>query len=277
MSANRPVVLAVTSDHHANSTVGLCPDEGVHLDDDGTYMPSKAQLWQWECWQEFWSLVGAMRRKHKAQLYCEFNGDLFEGDHHHTSQIISRNPEPQAYVAGRVFGVPKSLRPDRVFVVRGTEAHVGPAGASEEAFARIIKAERNPETKTWSWWHLRLEIHGRLFDFKHHGRMGQRPWTRHNVVSLLAADIFYQHAKRGLRHPDVAFRSHYHTHEDSGKAHPVRAIQTPAWQLKTAHAHKVVADNLADIGGIIVTIMPDGQYEVQEKLFEVEAPAIWRA
>lgn len=277
MILTKPVVLAVTSDHHANSTVGLCPDEGVHLDDDGTYMPSKAQLWQWECWQEYWGLVGALRNKHKAQLYCEFNGDLFEGDHHHTSQIISRNPEPQAYVAGRVFGVPKALKPDRVFVVRGTEAHVGPAGASEEAFARTIKAERNPETKTWSWWHLRLEIHGKLFDFQHHGRMGQRPWTRQNIVSLLAAQIFYEYAARGLRHPDVAIRSHFHTHQDSGNAHPVRVIQTPAWQLKTAHAHKVVAENLADVGGIIFVIEPDGAYEVVNKLYQVEPPKIWRA
>jgi hypothetical protein len=175
-----------------------------------------------------------------------------------------------------VFGVPKALKPDRVFIVRGTEAHVGPAGASEEAFARIIQAERNPETKTWSWWHLRLEIHGRLFDFQHHGRMGQRPWTRQNIVSLLAAQIFYEHASRGLRHPDVAFRSHFHTHQDSHNAHPVRVIQTPAWQLKTAHAHKVVAENLADVGGIIVVIEPSGSYEVIDKLYQVEPPKIWR-
>ncbi len=274
MSA-RPVVLAVTSDHHTGSTVGLCPPEGVHLDDDGKYVPSKAQRWQWEGWEEFWGAVAAMRRKHRAKLYCEFNGDLFEGDHHHTSQIISRNPEPQAYLAGRVFGVPKALKPDRVFVVRGTEAHVGPTGASEEAFARIIRAERNPETSTWSWWHLRLAIHGRIFDFQHHGRMGQRPWTRQNIVSLLAAQIFYEYAARGLQHPDVAFRSHFHTFQDSGSAHPVRVIQTPAWQLKTAHAHKVVAENLSDVGGVIVVVDPNGQYEVTPKLFRVEPPQLW--
>lgn len=267
----------MTSDLHCGSTVGLCPPEGARLDDDGAYKPSHAQRWMWTCWEDFWQLVGQIRKQAKAKLFTVYNGDLTEGDHHHTSQIISRNPEPQAYVAARVFGVPKSQRPDRVFVVRGTETHVGPAGASEEAFARIIKAERNPETKTWSWWHLRLEIHGRLFDFQHHGRMGQRPWTRQNIVSLLAAQIFYEYAARGLRHPDVAFRSHFHTHQDSGSAHPVRVIQTPAWQLKTAHAHKVVAENLADIGGIIVTILPDGSYDVLTKLFRVEPPQIWRA
>jgi hypothetical protein len=257
--------------------LGLCPPEGVRLDDDGAYNPSKAQRWLWANWLDYWAAVKATRDAHKAELRCIYNGDLSEGDHHGTSQIISRNPEPAAYVSERVFSVPGDLKPDRSFVIRGTEAHVGPSGATEEAWARRMKAEKNPETKTWSWWHLRFQVHGVRFDFQHHGRTGGRPWTRAGVVGALAAEIFYEHARCEIPYPHVAIRSHRHTYADSHDAHPTRVIQTPAWQLKTAHAHKVVPESIADVGGIIVTVQPDGQYEVRTKLYRPELPPVWSA
>lgn len=273
--SKRPVVVAITSDHHTGSTLGLCPPEGVRLDDDGAYAPSRSQKWLWQCWEDFWKTVGTIRTTHKAELRCVYNGDLSEGDHHGTSQIISRNPEPAAYISDRVFSVPADLKPEYQFIVRGTEAHVGPSGATEEAWARRMKAERNPETKTWSWWHLRLHVHGVRFDFQHHGRMGQRPWTEANVVSLLAAQIFYEHARKGLPHPHLAVRSHLHRYHDTHDNHPTRVVQTPAWQIKTAHAHKVVPESLADIGGVIVVVNPDGRYEVIPKLYQPALPTPW--
>jgi hypothetical protein len=278
VASKRPVIVAVTSDHHTGSTVGLCPPEGVRLDDDGSYTPSKAQQWIWHNWEkDFWPAVAERRAHHKAQLWNAFNGDLSEGDHHGTSQIISKNPEPAAYVSDRVFGVPSGLKPDRTFVIRGTEAHVGPGGATEEAWARRMKAERNPVTKTWSWWHLRFEVYGVRFDFQHHGRTGTRPWTRASVVGALAAEIFYEHSAAGYPHPHLAIRSHRHVHADSYDAAPTRVIQTPAWQLKTAHAHKVAPESIADIGGIIIIVYPDGKYDVEKKLYKPELPKMWEA
>lgn len=276
MSAKKPVVVANVSDLHMGSTLGLCPSEGVRLDDDGAYKPSKAQLWTADCWENrFWVEVAERRQQDKAELWVVYNGDLAEGDHHGTSQIISRNPEPAAYIAGRILGVPKALKPERTFVVRGTEAHVGPAGATEEAWARMIGAERNPETRTWSWWRLRFEIHGVRFDYQHHGRTGTRPWTKTSVVGALAAEIFYEHARAGIPHPHLAIRSHRHTYADSYDAHPTRVIQTPAWQLKTAHAHKVAPESIADIGGVIVTVYPDGRSDVVTRLYRPELPKLW--
>jgi hypothetical protein len=273
----KPVIIAITSDLHCGSTLGLCPDEGVRLDNGGAYTPSKAQLWVWECWRKFWKDVAVKRSEQKAELRCVFNGDAVEGDHHHTSEIISRNPEPQSYVSERVFSVPLELKPDRVFVVRGTEAHVGPAGCAEESLGRRIQANRNEATKTWSWWHLRFEVYGVRFDFQHHGRTGTRPWTRASVVGALAAEIFYEHSAAGYPAPHLAIRSHRHVHADSYDASPTRVIQTPAWQLKTAHAHKVAPESIADIGGIIITVYPDGKYDVEKKLYKPELPKMWEA
>ena len=255
----------------------MVPPEGVTLDDGGVYQPSKAQGWVWECWEDYWSLVGATRKQHKAHLYTVYNGDLFEGDHHGTTQIVSRNPESAAYLSDRVFGVPLALRPERQFIVRGTEAHVGPSGSSEEAFGRHIKAERTPENR-WSWWHLRLQVNGIVVDFQHHpGTKGNLPWTAPAAAQRLAASIYLEHHLHGDKPPELAIRSHNHVMRDSGDAYPTRAIITPAWQLKTAHAHKVAANSLADIGGLVVVVQPDGAYDVAKKLYKVELPPLWAA
>lgn len=278
MSADgRPILVAVTNDHHCGSTLGLCPPEGVRLDDGGNrYLPGLAQKWSWDCWTNFWQRAYERKRAEHADAWLVYNGDLFEGDHHHTSQIISRNPEPQKYIAKRVFGVPYELmRPRHTFIVRGTEAHVGPSGASEEAFAASIHAEQDPATGVWSHWHLRLEPNGVRLDFQHHGRAGARPWTEASNVSLLAANIFYEHARRGIPHPHVAFRAHVHRHSDSYGQHPTRAVVSPAWQLKTAHAHKVVPESIADVGGCLCVCYPDGTFDVETILYPVELPSVW--
>lgn len=270
--AGKPVLLAVTSDQHANSTLGLCPEEGVQLDDGGFYHPSKAQRWTWECWLDFWLKVKARRKALKAGLVCVFNGDAVDGDHHQTSQIISRNMEVQGYVASRVFSIPQALTPDRMYMVRGTEVHVGPSGSSEEALAKAIGCQRDPETQNWSHWHLMLEAYERLFDFQHHASVGGLPWTRAGAVARLAFRHWVERTQRGLRPADILFRSHLHLTDDSYGAHKSRAIITPAWQLKTSHAHKIVPESIADIGGHLVTVWPDGRLDVEPILYEPALP-----
>lgn len=269
-------LLVVTSDLHCGSTVALCPPT-VTLDDGGTYQASRAQRWIWQCWNDLWDGVAQMRDTLDARLTCVFNGDAVEGDHHGTSQIVSRNSGVEAAIAREALAVPMGLGPEQTFVVRGTETHVGGSAKAEEALAAHLGAEGDPDAGTHSWWHLRLLLQDVLMDFAHHGRMGQRPWTRSNSVALLAAEIFYEHAARKERWPDLSFRSHFHQFVDSGSAHPTRVIQTPAWQLKTAHVHKKHTESLADIGGV-ATVIRDGRItEVRPLLFTPKRGAIWTA
>src|SRR5690349_18053925 len=86
--ADRPVVIAVVSDTHNGSTVALCP-ERIALDDGGAYEASRAQRWLWASWLDFWGKAQALRTAHDAALYTVFNGDLTEGNHHGSTQILS--------------------------------------------------------------------------------------------------------------------------------------------------------------------------------------------
>lgn len=275
--ATKPAIIAVVSDIHCGSTVAMVPPEGVRLDDGGTYRPSKVNSWLWKCWEDFWQRVKEQRKRAKADLYIVYNGDFFEGDHHRTTQIISSNPETGDYLADRIYSVPKALRPKHQFFVRGTEAHVGASGASEEAFARRVRATKDEENDTWSWWYLKADINGVIVEALHHGKIGRLPWTTQNALTQQAAHIFMEHAQRGERHPDISIRSHMHRWGDSYKAQLTRVIQTPAWQMKTAYAHKVAPNSPPDIGGIIIEIDIDGKYEIEEHLYVPKESKPWRS
>lgn len=273
-------VIAVTSDQHCGSTVALCPPT-IGLDDGGEYKASKAQQWLWQSWLDFWKRVDQIRTKEKARLFQVYNGDLTEGDHHGTTQILSGNSAVQGAVVAAAMKVPLSLQPDKIWLVRGTEAHVGKSAAAEEKIADGLRKNKNPivtdpHTKTASHWHARLEVDGVRLSFAHHGRMGQRPWTKINIVANLAAEIFYEFAAREEPYPHLAVRSHHHRYADTGGAHPVRVIQTPAWQLHTSFIHRIAPDSMADIGGLIIVIR-DGKIALVDAVqFRAGRGYVWR-
>lgn len=269
-------VIAAVSDLHCGSTVGLHPDTPTLLDDGGSYHPTPAQGWLWARWREYWADVGKAAKGHR--LVVLLNGDLLDGDHHGTTQIVSRHPGVQVDILLRVLDVPLALKPAHVIVVRGTEAHVGQAASGEEAIGKALAGRGAPivrsQTGTYSWWHFVGQFGPLRLSATHHGRMGQRPWTKGSVSSNLAATIFYEHAARGDVHPDLALRSHYHRTADSGDAHPVRVIQTPAWQLATSYAHRVAADSLADIGGLLIAVRST-DWSVSKRLYRPDPTPTW--
>jgi hypothetical protein len=266
-------LLAVISDTHCGSTVGLCPPEGVEHDDGGGYTPSDAQKWMWnDC---FLPLLERVKVEAKGcKLLVDFNGDLVDGWHHSTSQTVSLNPGAQAYVVKRMADEIRALKPHKVYVVRGTTVHVGEGGSSEEDVAKYLKADREEGRHTWSTWHLRLNLNGHLFDFQHHGRMSTRPWTKGSVLGALAFQIWSEHQLAGLQAPEFAIRSHRHVYGDSGTSAPTRVIATPSFQLKTSYAHKVAAESIADIGGCLFHIPTKGRVEHTPVLFTPSLPKV---
>jgi hypothetical protein len=267
----------MTGDQHVGSTLGLCPDEGVRLDEGGRYLPNKAQLWLWDKWVTYWDRVAETVRLHNALLYCLFNGDARDTvgpGHHGNVQLISANQEVQEYVTHRVFGVPRALKPARNYVMRGTEVHVGPSGSSEESLARWLGAMRDPETESWSSWYRRISIYGRVIDATHHTTMGNTPWTEQNAANSLAAKVAMEYTKRRETPPDLVIRSHVHRTADSHDALPTRAIILPCWQLSTSYGYRVNANRLPDVGGAITIIAPDGEMESKVHKYMPDPPPI---
>jgi len=274
----RPVLLAVISDVHAGGTTSLCTDT-IRLDDGGEYRASLAQRWLFGNYRDYWRQIAAKRDKHDAELYVVINGDLVEGDHHRTTQILSGNPNAQAAAWTECASVFLALKPDRVAIIRGTSAHAGISASAEERIADGLRRDKrpiiaDPDTGTASWWHWRPEIQGIRLDFTHHGRMGRLPRTRGSQLVLYAWDIVDEHVQNGHPVPHLAFRAHNHKKGDTGSAAPARVVATGAWQLGTEHVHKVASDSLADIGGGYVLI-ENRDYDFRHIHYQAERP-IWR-
>lgn len=272
----KPALVAVVADLHCGSTLAVCPPK-VRLHDGGFYESSDVQTWLWQRYLEFWQAVDATKREARADLYTIVAGDAMEGHHHGSPQTVAPEGDDEAelYIATTVFDEIRKRKPKATFVVRGTEVHVG---QREEWLGRYLHAERDAESGNWSRWHLRLELNGCLIDCQHHGgRVGTRPWTRRNTTLGAAGEIWMEHAMRGLRAPDLAIRAHRHIASDSGDAFPTRLIVTPAWQCKTSYAHKVAANSIADIGGVLVLVEPDGRYTVRMVLSTPALPQAYVA
>lgn len=277
---SRRILVAKTNDHHCGSTVAVCPPE-VRLDDGGYYGASPEQLWLWQCYGDFWEKVAEKRERENAELVAVFNGDLTDGNHHGTTQIMSGNPNAQAAAVNACMKVALDKKPSRIYMVRGTEAHVGPSAAHEERIADGLRRDgrpivSDPKTGNASWWHCHQTFEGVRVDIAHHGRTGQREHTRGGAAVLHAHDILMSYVKRNDLPPHLALRAHHHRFNDSYDACPVRVITNGAWQLATAYVHRKCTDTLADIGGLLIT-MQDGEYEAEKVHFPPKDGSVWTA
>lgn len=281
----KKVVFGVVNDIHAGSSVALCTPR-VALDDGQHYERSKAQTWLTDgCWTDYWRQVAERRKEENALLGIGINGDAFEGDHHNTSQLVSRNLNAQGTILSELLKVPLGLAPDFIYIVRGTPAHTGEVGSAEEGAAKTLLKDGHPivcdpDTGTASQWHPVFDVYNTRIDMAHQGRAGQREHTRQNAMNLYAHDILLNHIKSGDQPPDLCLRAHFHRWGDSYDACSVRVVTNAAWQLKTGYAHKNMADSLADIGGLIITIRPgdkpDG-YDLRKIKYKASRGTVCRA
>ena len=91
-------LVAIAGDLHTNSTLGVMPPT-VRLDDGGEYRASPQQRWLWRHWVKSWAAVGEARDRHDARLVVILNGELADNNHHHTTQLVTRNPADQLNIA----------------------------------------------------------------------------------------------------------------------------------------------------------------------------------
>jgi hypothetical protein len=254
--------LALVSDLHCNSTVGLCPP-AVNLDDGGTYRSNKEQRWIWRQWIAYIERLREARAG--GRLIIVLNGELADNNYHPTTQLVTRNPADMLKLSAAALEPLLSLldESDLVYVTRGTEAHSGMSSHLDESVARdigAVMADKDKEIN--SFWRLKLDVEGVRFDIAHHppGGGGRVPWTRNNFAAKLAAMSMFDAAEKEQRPPHFFIRGHVHAPGDSYDAFKVRALVLPSWQLSTAYGHRIGGDPLP-VGGAIVTC-EDGQATV---------------
>ena len=265
-------ILAIVGDTHVNSTVGLITPV-CNLDDGGTYRSSKGQRWLWRNWLNFWNEIYNLKMKHKDnKVWTVFNGDLVDvNGKHQQTQNVSQN-ETDVFKMAIDTLMPALDVSDRVFVVRGTAAHVKSSASMEEKIAIDIGAEKNGNQ--WAWWELLLDCEDVRFDIRHHGPLGRLPHTRGNALNRRAVELMLRYANQ--RCPDVGIQSHNHRFSSSSDEYPIKVYALPAWQLITEFVSRIGNIEPADVGGMYF-VCDKGQYQPVVKRYEPERIRPWRA
>ncbi len=205
------------------------------------------QRWLFDCWAEYWEyvryLAGVVGRRRKHRIIVIHLGDVIDGDHHNTNQILKEIPD-QLDIAKDLLE-PVADMADALYGIIGTEAHAGNSGGDEWDLYKTLGAKAID-------YNLTLDIDGMLVNAFHHGRTGGRSWT--SSAAAVAVETMIDCARVGMRPPDYIFYGHMHNVDDSGlRIEGTRAIGCPSWQLMTMHSHKVVGPKVrSDIGGLIL-------------------------
>jgi len=184
------------------------------------------------------------------------NGDALEGRHHGATHQISQNLADQLTIARRVIE-PIRDRATHLYMIRGTEAHVGASGESEEALAVMVAADHDPE----SGQHSRYEAFVRVGDCSvhcaHHiGATGSMAYET-SAVTKEMNEFLADSARWGESPPDVIVRSHRHRQSRvylDGHRGQIIGLVTGGWQGKTPFAFRVPGGRITrpHIGGAII-------------------------
>lgn len=264
--ASRPEMLLIVSDLHCGSSVGLLPPNFKTLEGQPVNQ-SAWQEWLWECWTEM--LLWVERETAGSNYAVVINGDIIEGVHHGTKQVIS--PDVSDHLnAAEIVCRPLIARASRTYIVKGTECHTN---GTETTLGKILRTESNPDTGLPSWDRLHLTIRGCRCAFSHHVGTSTRSWTEATQLASILAEEALQAMKNGEDFPQVVGRAHRHKFGTFSNGRQL-AVISPPWQGLTRHGHKVVPEARTQPGAYLLDWRgkPEGELpEVHERLYRTPA------
>lgn len=271
------------SDLHSGCKLALCPPEGVKLDDGGKYMPSAFQLKLYAMWHEFWyDWVPFATRKER---YCVVvNGDVVEGVHHRATTPISHNIGDQCKIAFTLLEPIAEMAKGGLYMIRGTEAHVGISAQTEEAMAAKLGAIPNEEGQYCRWDLWKRIGDNKLVHFLHH--IGTTSSTAYESTAVYKelTEMYVEAARWRQQPPDIIARAHRHRNIEikipigtvDGQTSEASAIVTPCWQGKTPFAWRIPGARIStpQFGGVAIRNSDDGVLYATSKVWTVERSAV---
>lgn len=265
--------LLLIADTHGNSTTGLCPPDGIELDDGGRYQPSKAQRWLWQCYTDLLAEAEQISRT-CDRFMTWYVGDLVDKIGK-GSQIVTYNDPPIVNVGVQIVELSQRISHSGVGIIRGTAAHTGDSGHLEEAIAKAVGAKPYPvDSALSSSWYAKIAYQDHVIDIAHHGKVGGLPWTRANALGGIAYTALDEALRSHDTIPSLVVRAHRHKCADSGDNYPVRVVQLPCFQISNAYANQAAPRQMADIGGAFV-VVEDGKLDVTFRLFRPSPEAAY--
>lgn len=250
-------VFAVFNDEHSGSHVAPVPPGLEFRGKDAT--PNRLQRLLFEQYMEYAEAVGR-RRKGKRLIVVKL-GDSVDGVHHETKELVtpylSEQKEINEELTDRALKAMRFGNDDSMFWVAGTPAH---AGEAEEELAKTFKIPKRNGRRVLPV--LDLKVNSINCLFFHHGSNKGSGANKGNAVRNRLRNMYYDYRDAGKEPPQLVVTADKHAHWYEPFVRPnftMHGIISPAWQVKTDFAYKVVPEALANIGGAIIEITADGQ------------------
>lgn len=266
-------VTVLVSDTHVGGTTALMPPHEYTAEGGQKMKPSRVQLWLWDCWTDFNQHVKEYKRL-GSKLFVIVNGDVVEGKHHETYQILTADETMHSEIAIEVYE-PLLSNADGCAFVRGTPAHSGTANGLERTVANgflnrgLVKASGGEKLHDV----FKMTLFDTRYNAAHHQRTSKNPRLRINAalaaieahqVKCLAEDVSIA---------DVMVRAHTHHKVDTDRLNETTEfISTGCWQLPTEFGIKIAPDDLPDIGGWFIEHYADGRREVKPMFYPILLP-----
>src|ERR1035437_6784210 len=202
--------IIVVSDLHCGCKFGLCLPK-FKLDEGGTYQSSIYQREVYKRWLEFWNSWVPMVTKGEKYIVV-VNGDVIDGNHHNSTTQITHNIKDQRNLAVElltpVINAPKCKS---LYMIRGTEVHVGQSGDNEEAVAEALGAVPNSDGQ-YARWDMKLIFGSKdqVVDFTHHISTTSSHAYESTALTKEYTDACTEAGKWNEKVPSILVRSHRH-------------------------------------------------------------------
>lgn len=264
---------AIVADLHAGGTTALCT-EWVDLLTGGWYRPSYLQGVIRQQWLEYINAVKVARQG--KRLIVTFNGDLIDGYHHRSVEIITPLKNVQRNIAielideflvGTDFDTNKG---DALRFTMGTGAHAGQTAHDEEVIAMDFGDVVTPHVPEGSdakarilFPEVKLSINGYKHFIRHQGpSVSKRVHLEDGGLYRFMKNEFFSHKIKGSDYADVYTFSHRHNfvssiYTDGHNGVEIQGCITPSWQMRTHYAVPLASQE--SFGGVYY------EYNVGEK------------
>jgi hypothetical protein len=256
--------VVVVSDLHVWSTVGLWP-EGYESTKGSLIAQNDFQKLTWECWMKMWmDIIPGLMGSDPYLLIV--NGDVVEGQHHRTVEIMTANPDDQMPALLKVF---EPCRHSAIVLVEGTECHTH---SMEHKAAIELGGIPCPNTRQPAHPKLFMDIGGFRLIARHHMPTTSIPWGEARALKAEFDKETIAASEAGETAPQVVCLAHRHVAGVHRYKTQGIAICTPAWQGLTRHSYKVVPHAHACTPGAVVldfdNIRQDGLPDAEAILFK---------
>jgi len=250
--------IIVVSDLHCGCKFGLCPPS-FKLDEGNVNKSSIYQREVYKRWQEFWNIWVPEVTKNEDYIVV-VNGDVIDGNHHNSTTQITHNLKDQRNLAVEVLTpVIGKKKCKKLYMIRGTEVHVGKSADDEESVAEALGAVANKDGQ-FARWELRLIFGSKdqIIHFAHHVGTTSSASYESTAVYKEMVEAYNENGRwEDGQPPSILVRSHRHRQMEIRVANKFGygiVLCTPGWQLKTPYVYRMAMGRSGSpqIGGYLI-------------------------